>query len=359
MFRTFLVSIALMGAMMTDTKAMAQDVCADNVIIIAHRGASGERPEHTLASYNLAIDQGADYIEPDLVSTRDGHLVARHENDISETTDVAERAEFADRKTTKTIDFHEITGWFIEDFTLSELRTLRALERLPLLREANMAYNGLYQVPTLEEIIELVRKREVDTGRRIGIYPEIKHPTYFANLGLGMEEKLVKTLHAAGYKDASEPIFIQSFETGNLRALDKITDLRLVQLIHPLVPPYDLRESKTQFDLVLPEGLADIASYADAIGPGSDLIIPRDKEGRSLEATSLIADAHAAGLDVHPWTIRRENLFLPTELQKGDDPRETGDIAAQIKQYIALGVDGLFSDNPREAVRIRDEVCGQ
>ena len=359
MKRFYIFAFALMGALMSDTQVAAQDLCERDVIVIAHRGASGERPEHTLASYDLAIDLGADYIEPDLVSTKDGYLVARHENDISETTDVAERPEFADCKTTKTIDYSEITGWFTEDFTLAELRTLRAKERLPLLREANMAYDGLYQVPTLEEIIELVRARETDTGRRIGIYPEIKHPTYFAELGLAMEEKLVAALHKAGYKDASEPIFIQSFETTNLRALDKMTDLRLIQLIHPLVPPYDVRETRTQFDLVQPEGLAEIASYADGIGPGSDLIIPRDKDGRSLEPTSLVGDAHDAGLKVHPWTIRRENLFLPTELRKGDDPRDTGDVASQIRQYIELGVDGLFSDNPREAVQVRDEVCGE
>ncbi len=358
MIRILSVSLVLMGAMMTDSSAAAQ-ICERDVVVIAHRGASGERPEHTLASYDLAIDQGADFVEPDLVMTKDGVLVARHENDISETTDVAGRPEFADRKTTKKIDYRQVTGWFTEDFTLAELRTLRAKERLPLLREANTAFDGLYQVPTLDEIIALVRAREADTGRRIGIYPEIKHPTYFADLGLAMEQKLVDTLHAAGYKDVSEPVFIQSFETGNLRALDKMTDLRLVQLIHPLVPPYDMRESMTQFDLAAPEGLAEIATYADGIGPGTDLILPRDAEARSLEPTSLIADAHKVGLAVHPWTFRRENYFLPAELRKGADPRDAGDLAAQVEHFIELGVDGVFSDNPREAVKARDKACGK
>ncbi len=358
MFRFLVFPLVLMGAMMTEP-AMAAQICERDVVVIAHRGASGERPEHTLASYDLAIDQGADFVEPDLVMTKDGVLVARHENDISETTDVADRPEFADRKATKQIDYHEITGWFTEDFTLAELRTLRAKERLPQLRGANTAYDGLYQVPTLDEIIALVRAREADTGRRIGIYPEIKHPTYFANIGLAMEQKLVDTLHAAGYKDASEPIFIQSFETGNLRALDKMTELRLIQLIHPLVPPYDVRENITQFDMVLPKWLSDIASYADGIGPGTDLILPRDSDGGSLEPTALIADAHAVGLEVHPWTFRRENYFLPAEMRAGDDPRDAGDLAAQVALFIKLGVDGVFSDNPREAVQVRDRACGR
>ncbi len=360
--RRFMFTLALLGAVMIDFEssagAAAPNSCDRTVIVIAHRGASGERPEHTLASYDLAIDQGADYIEPDLVSTKDGVLVARHENEISETTDVADHPEFADRKATKTIDDQETTGWFTEDFTLAELRTLRAKERLPLLRPANMAFDGLYPIPTFDEIVQLVRAREMDTGRRIGLYPETKHPSYFAGIGLPLEHKLVDALHGAGYRDAGEPVFIQSFEMGNLQRLNQMTELRLVQLIHPSVPPYDRKDTVSANDLVTSEWLTKIAHYVDGIGPGTDLIVPRDAQGRSLEPTRLVADAHAAGLQVHPWTFRRENIFLPFELRNGYDPQRAGDMGTQIQQFIELGVDGLFSDNPGEAVKARDAACG-
>ncbi|MEM1131308.1 MAG: glycerophosphodiester phosphodiesterase [Pseudomonadota bacterium] len=327
-----------------------------DIIIIAHRGASGERPEHTLASYERAINQGADFVEPDLVLTKDGVLVARHENEISSTTDVADRPEFAERKTTKTIDNQQITGWFTEDFTLVELKTLRARERLPQLRPGNMRFDGLYTIPTLAEIIRLVRAKEAETGRVIGLYPETKHPSYFASIGLPFEERLVKQLHEAGYRGPDAPVYIQSFEVGNLQQLDGITDIRLVQLIHPEVPtPYD-RPDLRYTDMVKLEGLAAIGSYADGIGPGKSFVIPRSVDGRLDRPTTLVADAHAVGLKVHPWTMRRENIFLPAEFRSGDNPADAGDVQAEIRAFVAAGVDGVFSDNVTEVVFAIDQA---
>jgi len=318
-------------------------------IVIAHRGASGERPEHTLASYNRAIDQGADYIEPDLVMTRDGVLVARHENEISETTDVAAHPEFADRRTTKTIDGAAITGWFTEDFTLAELKTLRARERLPALRPANTAFDGMETVPTFDEILALVRRREAETGRRIGIYPETKHPSHFAAIGLPLEPALVAALAGAGYNHADDPIFIQSFEYGNLVALRAMTALPLVQLVAAEGGPAD-RPDLSYADLLSDAGLADLAGHVQAIGVEKVLVIPRDGAGRTRPATDLVARAHKAGLGVHVWTLRRENYFLPTDLRHGDDPAGQGGFAAEVRAFAAAGVDGLFSDNPADAL---------
>ncbi|MEO1045414.1 MAG: glycerophosphodiester phosphodiesterase [Pseudomonadota bacterium] len=327
---------------------------ADNVIIIAHRGSSGERPEHTLASYERAIDQGADYIEPDLVLTSDGVLVARHENDISDTTDVANHPEFAGRRTTKTIDGQQITGWFTEDFTLAELRTLRTRERLELLRLANSRFNGLYQIPTLAEIIALVRAKEAETGRTIGIYPETKHPSHFASIGLPFEEKLVQQLHRAGYRGADAPIFIQSFEVGNLQKLSRMTDLPLVQLIsgEGTFPPD--RPDMPYSQMMTPKGLAAIAEYADAIGPAKSWVIPRDDQGALGQPTGLVEAVHAAGMKIHIWTIRRENFFLPQEYKQGDKPGAIGDVSGEIRAYLDTGIDGLFSDNVTEAVAARN-----
>lgn len=341
----------LLAACMTDASAAL--VCNKDVIIIAHRGASGERPEHTLASYELAIAQGADYIEPDLVSTKDGVLVARHENEISGTTDVADHPKFAARKATKTIDGEKVTGWFTEDFTLAELKTLRAKERLPLLRKSNAEYDGQFEIPTLDEIIALVRAQEKKTGRRIGIYPETKHPSYFASIGLPLEQKLVDSLHDAGYRSADDPIFIQSFETGNLRALDKMTDLRTIQLMADGGGPADRNGEISYTAMGRPAGLAEIAKYADGIGPSKMMILPRGPLGGSRAPTVLVNEAHDAGLLVHPWTFRRENYFLPLEYRVGLNPRGIGDIEAEIRQFISLGVDGIFSDNPAEAVKAR------
>lgn len=319
-------------------------------IVIAHRGASGDRPEHTLAAYDRAIDQGADFIEPDLVLTREGILVARHENEISGTTDVAARPEFADRRTTRTIDGETVTGWFTEDFTLAELRTLRAKERLPQLRPANTRFDGLYPIPTFEEVLRLVKAREAETGRRIGIYPETKHPAYFAAIGLPHDAPLLKLLAEQGYDRADAPVFIQSFEVGNLKALRGKTRVRLIQLIADSGGPADVPGSRYA-DMLTPAGLAGIAGYADGIGVAKPLVLPVAASGALGPATPLVAQAHAAGLKVHVWTLRAENYFLPPALRSSADPAARGDIAAEIRAFIAAGVDGLFADHPGLAVR--------
>ncbi|HVD15061.1 MAG TPA: glycerophosphodiester phosphodiesterase [Actinomycetota bacterium] len=329
-------------------------------IVIGHRGASGYRPEHTLASYQLAIDMGADYIEPDLVSTKDGVLVARHENDISGTTDVASHPEFAGRKATKTIDGLPVTGWFTEDFTLAELRTLRAKERLPDLRRTNTAFDGLYQIPTLDEVIALAKRRKV------GIYPETKHPTYFDSVGLSLEEPLVAALRRAGLDRPRSAVFIQSFEVGNLRQLNGLTRVPLVQLLDATGKPYDFTVSgdpRTYADLATPEGLAEIATYADGVGVNKNLIVPRDAQNRLGQPTGLVRDAHQAGLIVHGWTFRRENSFLPEDFRAGNPASDvylaaTGDFPAELRLFYGLGVDGVFSDNPDVAVAVRTERFG-
>jgi glycerophosphoryl diester phosphodiesterase len=326
-------------------------------LVIAHRGASGYRPEHTLAAYELGARMGADYVEPDLVSTRDGVLVARHENEISGTTDVATRPEFADRRTTKVIDGVSITGWFTEDFTLAELKTLRAKERIPELRQRNTIYDGRYQVPTLQEVIDLTRRLSRELDREIGIYPETKHPSYFRSIGLELERPLVRTLRRNGLDDEDAKVFVQSFETSNLKALDRKLDVPLVQLFGaPGARPYDFvaaGDPRTYADLATPEGLGEVAAYADGVGPSKDYIVPRDATGRSLTPTSFVADAHAAGLLVHPYTFRNENTFLPLELRSSADPAAYGNAIAEYEQFFGLGVDGLFSDNPDTALEAR------
>lgn len=324
---------------------------AKDPIIIAHRGASGERPEHSIASYARAIEQGADYIEPDLVLTRDGVLVARHENEISETTDVADRPEFADRKATKTIDGEKMTGWFTEDFTLAELKTLRAKERLPLLRTANRAFDGQFEIPTFEEIILLAKAKEKEAGRRIGIYPETKHPGYFAAIGLPHEAPLLALLAKYGYTAKDDPLFIQSFEVGNLKALRGKTKLRLIQLMAKDGGPAD--DPATSYAaMASPAGLKAVAAYADGIGVEKAMVIPRTLLGNLGEPTALVTHAHAAGLDVHVWTFRRENYFLPLAQRSGLNPAGHGDLAGEIRAYLEAGIDGFFSDNVREAVEV-------
>ena len=317
-------------------------------ILIAHRGASADRPEHTLASYAHAIAQGADFIEPDLVLTRDGVLMARHENEISETTDVASHPEFAARKTTRVIDGTSMTGWFTEDFTLAELKTLRARERLPRLRPGNTAYDGQFEIPTLQEILALVKDEEARTGRRIGIYPETKHPSYFAHIGLPHETPLLAVLAAYGYTAADDPVFIQSFEVGNLQALHGKTRLRLIQLVDASGSPAD-RPGQSYTDMVTPQGLRDIARYAQGIGPNKSLVIARDMLGRMGPPTPLVAHAHAAGLAVHPWTFRPENFFLPLGQRVGINPQSRGDVQAEITAFLHAGVDGVFSDDVASA----------
>jgi glycerophosphoryl diester phosphodiesterase len=335
---------------------------APRPIVIAHRGASGHLPEHTLEAYRRAIEWGADFIEPDLVRTRDGVLVARHENEIGDTTDVAAHPAFAARRTTKRVDGREVAGWFVEDFTLEELRILRARERLPALRPASAEHDGRYGIPTLAEIVELARAQAAARGRTIGIYPETKHPTYFRSIGLPLEEPLLNALEAAGWTDADAPVFIQSFEVGSLRMLRERTDVRLVQLLEATGAPFDLAgasPARRYADLATPAGLAEIAGYAAGIGPDRALVVPRAADGRQAPPTTLVRDAHAAGLLVHPWTFRSENHFLPADLRRGDPanpahPRRHGDAAAEYARFYELGVDGVFSDFPREAVGARD-----
>jgi glycerophosphoryl diester phosphodiesterase len=327
-------------------------------LVIGHRGACGYRPEHTLASYALAIELGADFVEPDLVSTRDGVLVARHENEIGGTTDVARRPEFAARRTTKVVGGVARTGWFTEDFTLAELKTLRAVERIPQVRQGNTLYDGRFQIPTLQEVVELAQRASDRTGRTIGIYPETKLPTYFAERGLALEEPLVDVLHRNGYRSAEDPAFVQSFEVGNLRELSRRTGVRLVQLVAGSGQPFDLRaagDPRTYDDLVSPAGLAEVATYASGIGPAKDRVVPRTCDGALLDPTSLVADAHRAGLLVHPYTFRNENAFLPAGLRLGSRPADHGHASAEYRAFWAAGVDGLFSDNPDTARLTRDE----
>ena len=324
-------------------------VTAPTTMLIAHRGASGYRPEHTLAAYELAITQGADYIEPDVVATKDGRLVARHENEIGGTTDVSVHPEFAGRRTTKVIDGRSITGWFTEDFTLAELRTLRAIERLPLVRGSNTSFDGLYQVPTLDEVIDLARHSRTADGRRIGVYPETKHPTYFADLGLALEDRLVDVLEDNGYAGADDPVVIQSFETANLQRLSRRTALPLVQLVDCAGAPFDLKSSgdpRTYADLVTPEGLAEISGYADAVGLCKDVMIPRDEQNRLGEPTDVIRDAHRVGLSVTGWTFRLENQYLPADYRLGADLTAPGDLRREIETYLEAGMDAFFTDNP-------------
>jgi glycerophosphoryl diester phosphodiesterase len=350
-------------------------------IVIGHRGASGYVPEHTLAAYFIAIEQGADYIEPDLVITKDGILVARHENAIAilnedgtikeATTDIAERSEFADRKTTKVIDGVSITGWFTEDFTLAELKTLRCKERLPQLRTDNTRFDSMFEVPSLDEILNFVdttnkirakdaKERGYPTPKPIGIYPETKYPTYFRSIGLSLEEPLVEALYNHGYASRRAPVFIQSFEVGNLKALRKMTKLPLVQLLNADGKPYDFvirGDSRIYSDLATPQGLEEIATYADGIGVNKNLMIPRNSDGRLGTSTTLVSDAHAKGLIVHGWTFRAENNFLPTEFRSSVDPSklgELGDMAGEVNKFLEVGMDGFFTDHPNIGVIARN-----
>jgi len=305
-------------------------------IVIGHRGASGERPEHTLASYERAIEQGADFIEPDLVMTKDHVLVARHENEISGTTDVANHPEFASRKATKTIDGQQMTGWFTEDFTLAELKTLRARERLPQLRPENTVFDGKFEVPTFEEILQLRAQHP-----QVGVYPEIKHGTYFAHIGLAMERPLLDILARRRLTKASDPVLIQSFEVGNLVWLKAHSKIRLVQLIDDKAGPAD-RPTSTYAAMLTPAGLAETAKRADAIGINKTLV-----------SKNLVDSAHAAGLKVHAWTYRAENYFLPAADRIGTDPKAHGDLIAELRATYATGLDGVFSDFPALAVQAR------
>ncbi len=316
-------------------------------LVIAHRGASGERPEHTLAAYERAIDQGADYIEPDLVVTSDGALVARHENELSGTTDVATRDEFADRRRTKTIDGTQVTGWFAEDFTLAELRTLRARERVPGLRPNNTRFDGLYSVPTLAEIVALARAKEAETGRRIGLYPELKHATFLLQeAGIDMVDLLLAEFARLGVT-AADPVFIQSFDVAPLRRLDQRSQYKLTQLVAAEGGPAD-EAALTYADMLSPSGLAGIALYADAVGAQMQLILTS-----SGAPTTLVADARTAGLPIHAWTLRKENAYLPSSLRRGTGEGARGCPEALFAMLAAAGVAGVFADDPAIAVAAR------
>jgi glycerophosphoryl diester phosphodiesterase len=305
-------------------------------VVIAHRGASGERPEHTLMAYRLAIAEGADFIEPDLVMTKDGALVARHENEIGGTTDVGARPEFAARKTTKIVDGAKVTGWFVEDFTLAEFKTLRARERLPAVRPGSAAYDGQEAVPTYQEIVDLAKSESVRVGRTIGTYPEMKHPIFLQSVGLDIATALLAALRANGLDAKDAPVFVQCFDAEPLRAFRPRCKARLIQLVEP---------SKAGLAMVTPAGLKDVASYADGLGPEKTMVIPESDAGLGAP-TPLVRDAHAVGLLVHPWTVRAENLFLPKPLRIGTAPNDHGHVEAVYDALYAAGIDGLFSDFP-------------
>ena len=347
--------------------------------MIGHRGASGYLPEHTLASYKKAIELGADFVEPDLVVTKDGELVARHEPNITATTDVSEHAEFASRKTTRKVDGVAETGWFVTDFTLAELRTLRAKQPNPV---RDQSFNKQFQIPTFREILELAKTESARTGRTIGVYPETKHPTYHVDAGLPIEPRLLKILAEYGYTRKDSPVIIQSFEVANLKALHKLTAVRLIQLIDgdgvdakgnvtlaaPFDKPYDFavsKDSRTFPDLLTPKGLAEVKTYADGIGPWKPYLAsaaqvldangkPKDLDGNgkitdadrvAIEPTDVVKNAHAAGLFVHAFTFRNERELLLSNYKS--DPK------AEYKRFFELGVDGLFSDFPDTAVAAR------
>ena len=319
---------------------LAAAVPAHAQLIIAHRGASGERPEHTLAAYERAIDAGAHFIEPDLVVTKDLVLVARHENELSDTTDVAAREEFEDRHRTKEIDGQKVAGWFAEDFTLAELRTLRAKERLPSLRPGNARFDGLFQVPTFDEIVALVKAKEAERGHRVGLYPELKHPAFLLEQGIDSVDLLVSAIRKHDLDGATAPLFIQSFEVGALQRLDKLVDARLVQLVSNEGGPAD-EPGMSYAEMLTPTGLAAIAGYADAIGADLRLIV-----GADGKPTGLVDAAHAAGLQIHGWTLRKESAFLPASLRQGTAEAATGDYAAAWGLFASAGVDAIFTDDP-------------
>jgi glycerophosphoryl diester phosphodiesterase len=337
-------------------------------IVIGHRGACGYVPEHTLTSYFIAIQQGADFVEPDLVMTRDAVLVARHENEIGATTNVADHVEFAKRRKAKVVDGVALEGWFTEDFTLAELKTLRARERIADVRPDNVRFDGQFEIATFEEILALVRAAEAVRGvraqqlglpapARIGVYPETKHPSYFNNLGLAMEAPLVAALARWDFAGADAPVFVQSFEVGNLIALRTMTKLPLVQLVEAVGQPYDFTaagEARSYADLMTPAGLVEVARYANAIGVDKTLIIPRNADDSLGRPTKLVTDAHAQGLAVHGWTFRAENYFLPRRFRSSSARARRGNLAAELNAYLATGMDGFFTDQPDLGVRARD-----
>ncbi|HEX2541351.1 MAG TPA: glycerophosphodiester phosphodiesterase family protein [Caldimonas sp.] len=378
--RIIVIALAAAGSALGIGPVQAQEWNTLNgaaPIVIGHRGASGYRPEHTLAAYELAIAQGANYIEPDLVMTKDGALLARHEpmlarvdlnadgsirlvngqpviNRTDTSTNVWELPQYADRLTVKTLDGVRVGGWWVEDFTAAEIRTdVRAQERLRDLRVGNNAFNNQLVIPTLQEVIDLAKAKSIETGRSIGVYPETKHPTYFAahaaaNGLMRMEDRLVQILHGAYGNSASAPVFIQSFEVGNLQYLNGQTNIRIAQLLNGSGRPFDFMEAndpRTYADLASRQGLDFVNDYADGVGANTNLMIPL-VSGRLGTPTTLIADAHDLGLAVHGWTFRAENSFLPNEFDSSSDPASFGDMAGQIQAFLRLGMDGFFTDHP-------------
>ena len=320
------------------------------MIVIGHRGAAGYRPEHTLASYELAARLGADFLEPDLVVTSDGVLVCRHEPEISETTDVASHPEFAARKTTKMLDGEPVTGWFTEDFTLAELTTLAAVERLPHLRQHNTLFNGRYRIPTFQEMLDLRARLSDELGREVGVYPETKHPTFFRNAGLPLEPRLLETLRRHRLNRADAPVFVQSFEVTSLQQLREAgLRTKSVQLLAASGAPFDTvaaGSGPSYAELSTPNGLRGIARYAQGIGPDKLQVIPHEADGTLGCPTTLVTDAHNAGLVVHPYTFRAENAFLPVDYQSSAVPSDHGRAIDEQITYLRAGLDGLFTDQP-------------
>ena len=348
--------LALLGAAMKTGVAVAAPVPdRRRPLLLAHRGCSALRPEHTLAAYAKAIEDGADFIEPDLVATKDGVLVARHENNIAETTDVASRPEFARRRTSKTIDGEQQVGWFTEDFTLAELKTLRARERLGPMRPESRGFDGQFQIVSLEEIADFLAAEAAARGRSIGLIPEIKHSTYFARLGLPLEPRLLDHIGRSSYLSRA-PLIIQSFETRNLKELrprlSSFPHARLMQLIgDPAAMPADIAAQgmkRTYADIVTPLGLSEIATYADYLAPSTRMIIPLAPDGRLARPTGLVEAAHRAGLLVGTWTFRPENHFLAADFRndQGDSARNPAGSVAEMQRYLALGLDAFFTDDP-------------
>ncbi|MGW3265041.1 glycerophosphodiester phosphodiesterase [Streptomyces sp. NPDC001056] len=326
--------------------------------VIGHRGASGYRPEHTFGSYELALDLGADIVEAgDLCPTRDGHLVCRHEPEIGGTTDVADHPEFAGRKTTKVLDGVPTTGWFTEDFTLAELKTLRAIERIPANRPHNTLYDGRWEIPTFEEVLKWQDEQTRKRGKQVWIYPETKHPTYFRKLGLALEERVAKLLRKHGKDTRNSPVILQSFEPTSIQKLNQLVDNPLVVLLSAADSrPWDFVEAgdpRTVRDLITPKGLREIAGYAQGIGPTLDLVIPRKADGSLGEPSTLVSDAHRVGLILHPYTMRNENPFLPAEFRKGTAADGYGNPFGAFQAYFATGIDGVFTDNADTGVLAR------
>ena len=350
-------------------RAAGVDPARRRSLVIGHRGASGYRPEHTLAAYDLAARMGADFMEPDLVPTKDGVLICRHEPEIGGTTDVSTRPEFASRRTTKLLDGVPVTGWFSEDFTLSEIKTLRAVERLPQVRQHNTLFDGRFEVPTLVELLELRRRLSRELGRELGVYPETKHPTYFQAAGLPLEARLVDVLRRYGLNRSDSPVFVQSFEVTNLRQL-RALGLRTpaVQLLSAAGSPFDTVAAGTgpsYADLSGPAGLAGIARYAQGIGPDKLQVIPRNAGGTLGSPTALVPDAHGAGLLVHPYTFRAENAFLPVDYRVtvppagAPVPTDYGRAIDEQVSYLEAEVDGVFTDQSDIGVVARSIVAAR